>query len=1055
MISTIAVKPPANDGDGPDEKPYFDFGTFGLLFDIFLTPKRKEDISSFVKLLLTLASGKPLNDRDLLLENMVSYMQHAPEESKIEQKVADKFITLLWKDLPHPPVAFLGPEFRYHSADGSNNNPLRPKLGAAGEPYSRTTSPMHTKGPYLPAPEMVFEQLLRRREFTPHKSGLNRFFFSFANMVIHEIFRSDPKHQHINRTSSYVELSVLYGDSQDEQDKVRTKVQGRIWPDTFSSSRVMMMSPGIIAVAIMFSRHHNYLAQRLFEVNETGKYKAWEDLSTDEERTWQDNDIFQLARNINVAFFAKCVLTDYVSAILDTVRADSEWHLELGKEIRDVQKSRVERGVGNSVSCEFNVLYHWHAVLPLSDEKWMIEQFENFYPGVRPEQITPKQFYSMAGRLEDEMNSIPPNARTFSNFKRGNDGAFDDTQLGNLIKDCIEETGHSFGARSTPASFKVIEIAGLLQARNVFQVGTMNEFREYLYLKKFNSFLEWNPDPEIAQAAEKLYGHIDNLELYPGLMAEETKPQVPGSGLQPGHTIGRGILADAISLVRGDRFLTYDLNASTLTHWGLAQVQSAPGAYGGHLAHVLYRGLPNAWGSGDSSYSLLPFYTPVAVQKILHDNGTLEKYDVSRPPPRSDLHVLKTRLAVEKALSDPLTFAVDTTNLDIVTGKDGKIGNRNSLLLLEPAANAIRKAFFEPGFDANVIKFFSEFTREKIRKHSLKVDATSTNKQLDVVKDIINVVPIYWIAGKVGIPLKTTESPFGLVTVFDLHNTLLTLAAFVSGVYTTEDAFGLREAAVKQSSHIRKILEHRFLTSSGARALVTNIITKGTHYELSQQAKLVYASLHADRVSMYQAVAGLFAIILPATVEMTTQTSLLLELFLDPAHAEVLNRLVKLASLDDQSSCKEFVFWITEGIRLRPATPGLIRKSTANTTIRDGENAVKIKKGERVLLATSLANLDPDAFPNPASMGPYVESKENRLPTETGQLPVFLSAIVTMVKEIFKLPNIRKANGISGTLVSVEDPIGIVKEGMQIRKFIGSHSKEVQGPVSLVAEHNL
>ena len=49
----------------------------------------------------------------------------------------------------------------------------------------------------------------------------------------------------------------------------------------------------------------------------------------------------------------------------------------------------------------------------------------------------------------------------------------------------------------------------------------------------YSSFLEWNPDPEIASAAEKLYGHIDRLELYVGLQAEEAKPVVEGAGLCP------------------------------------------------------------------------------------------------------------------------------------------------------------------------------------------------------------------------------------------------------------------------------------------------------------------------------------------------------------------------------------------------------------------------------------------------------------------------------------------------------------------------------------------
>ena len=56
----------------------------------------------------------------------------------------------------------------------------------------------------------------------------------------------------------------------------------------------------------------------------------------------------------------------------------------------------------------------------------------------------------------------------------------------------------------------------------------------YLCPAVYTSFLEWNPRPEIAEAAEHLYGHIDNLELYVGLQAEETKPVVEGAGLCPG-----------------------------------------------------------------------------------------------------------------------------------------------------------------------------------------------------------------------------------------------------------------------------------------------------------------------------------------------------------------------------------------------------------------------------------------------------------------------------------------------------------------------------------------
>jgi linoleate 10R-lipoxygenase len=43
-----------------------------------------------------------------------------------------------------------------------------------------------------------------------------------------------------------------------------------------------------------------------------------------------------------------------------------------------------------------------------------------------------------------------------------------------------------------------------------------------------------------------------------GLQAEEAKKPGPGAGLCPGYTISRAILADAVCLTRGDRFLTTD-----------------------------------------------------------------------------------------------------------------------------------------------------------------------------------------------------------------------------------------------------------------------------------------------------------------------------------------------------------------------------------------------------------------------------------------------------------------------------------------------------------------
>lgn len=124
-----------------------------------------------------MASGEPMDDRKLMLEHGVSMLQSLPPNSGLSHAISDGFIGMLWNDLPHPPSSTLEPRSIYHSADGSGNNIWNPEMGKAGSAYARSVPPLQPKSPFLPDPELVFDQLLRRREFREHKAGLNRLFF--------------------------------------------------------------------------------------------------------------------------------------------------------------------------------------------------------------------------------------------------------------------------------------------------------------------------------------------------------------------------------------------------------------------------------------------------------------------------------------------------------------------------------------------------------------------------------------------------------------------------------------------------------------------------------------------------------------------------------------------------------------------------------------------------------------------------------------------------------------------------------------------------------------
>lgn len=177
--------------------------------------------------------------------------------------------------MPHPPAAFLSTfrnasstvvgersvSYAFRSADGANYNVLFPSLGQAGQPYARSVSSTHVQTfPSLPDPGILFERLLRRcnDDFVPHPGGLSSLFFAFANLIIHSIFNTNASDWTINDTSSYLDLSIVYGSNTEQVESMRKKDgTGKIWEDAFADGRLLSMPPSVCALAVLFSRHHN------------------------------------------------------------------------------------------------------------------------------------------------------------------------------------------------------------------------------------------------------------------------------------------------------------------------------------------------------------------------------------------------------------------------------------------------------------------------------------------------------------------------------------------------------------------------------------------------------------------------------------------------------------------------------------------------------------------------------------------------------------------------------------------------------------------------------
>ena len=149
--------------------------------------------------------------------------------------------------------------YAFRAPDGSNYNPLCPTMGMAGTPYARSV-PSTNNAPKAALPDagLVFDTLLKREKFVPHPGGISSLFFAFADLVIHSIFNTDNTDPQINKASSYLDLSILYGNSQKDVDSIRRKDgTGRLWDDVFADYRLLMMPPAACALLVLLSRNHN------------------------------------------------------------------------------------------------------------------------------------------------------------------------------------------------------------------------------------------------------------------------------------------------------------------------------------------------------------------------------------------------------------------------------------------------------------------------------------------------------------------------------------------------------------------------------------------------------------------------------------------------------------------------------------------------------------------------------------------------------------------------------------------------------------------------------
>ena len=1004
-----------------------------------------ENVKSLIKVQHDKMTGGITNDKTYLMEGLIRTASALPDDSKMQKEITNKLVGQLWNDLQHPPQSYLGERYQYRSADGSYNSLKNPQVGAAGTPYARTVKPSMMQTPARPDPGVIFDSIMTRKHAELHPNRVSSMLFYIASIIVHDCFRTNFQDQSISDTSSYLDLSPLYGSNQQEQDRMRTHKDGKLKPDCFSEARLLLFPPGVGALLIMFNRFHNYTVENLASINEQDRFKkpapeppkATGDAKVDAsakqryEASWKkyDNDLFQTGRLITCGLYINIILVDYVRTILNLNRTDYNWQLNPRIDINGVPK-----GSGNQVSAEFNLVYRWHSAVSDRDEAWTKEVWEGLFgEDCDPNKVSKEKFLGRLGQAYQRIDP-DPSKRPFADLKRNPDGTLPDQGLVDILSSSIRDCANSFGPNRVPAVFRAIEILGIEQARK-WNLGSLNEFRKYFHLTPHRTFADITSDPHVQDQLKHLYDHPDRVELYPGIVVEDAKAAMAsGSGLCPPYTVSRAILSDAVALVRGDRFYTEDYNPKTLTNWGYRLVESNSGIDNGCVFYKLFlRAFPRHF-KYNSVYVHYPLTIPSAMEGFLKEMKKDHLYDFSRPMMAGQPHIVR-----EYKLGTEIMRNNDTFKLVWGGAMEYLMGSAVKDFMLagdgpknEKSRELVSNALYITSWEKEIRIFYASKTAQLLQEKAAKI---ADFNQVDIIRDVGNLAHVHFCAELFMLPLKTKARPHGVFTEAELYLIMSSVFALIFFDFDPASSFPLHVMAYKATQILGHIVEENVVAIShhGLLSALMQLVWPEESVLKMYGKHMIIRLLESGHMDPKQLVWG--HILGTAGGMVSNQGQLLaqiLEFYLLGDGTQHWPDIQRLAMDDSDKAFEDLMHYTLEAGRLNGET-GVLRSVATPTSIQEtGGKPVNLKTGDTIFVNLRTASHDPSAFPNPDKvditrpLDSYVHLGHG--PHQCLGLPLARISLTTMLREIAKLKNLRPAPGPQGQIKKVVQKLGGEKE---------------------------
>jgi len=488
------------------------------------------------------------NRREFYLLTHLGPLWHfAQRRPGIERFVNGRLVNSASAKMPYRPNPF------------STRGPYTSWASLTDRKFSGRHLPASAQPPDLPGPADVADLFIRPGgEFTPCPKSTVLFSY-FAQWFTDGFLRSDrtpPPHgpnPAKNDSNHEIDLMQIYGLTPDVTDQLRLHeggllksqiINGEEYPpylceadgstkaefDRVSWIHTRLAPPtveqrarffaigsdtgnlqlGFVLMNVLFLREHNRVARAL-----RAQYPAWD-----------DDRLFETARNILIVLLIKLVVNEYINHI-------TPYHFQFRADPASFKNPAWYRN--NWMAVEFNLVYRWHPLVP---------------PTYR------------VGDADLSVHDTLYNTR-----------AVTDNGLGMLVEEASNQRAGKVGVFNTDADLRGVQQWTVEKGRAV-ELGSFNDYRELCKFPRVTAFNQISGDAEVQRRLQQLYGTVDRIEFYAGLYAEDTRP----NSVLP-SVIGRMVGIDAFSQAFTNPLLSPRVfNAETFSPLGMEIITSTRSA---------------------------------------------------------------------------------------------------------------------------------------------------------------------------------------------------------------------------------------------------------------------------------------------------------------------------------------------------------------------------------------------------------------------------------------------------------------------------------------------